>query len=139
MVAVSSTMLPLGTPAPDFQLPDTDGKMVALSDLRDARALLVMFICNHCPYVKHIRSGLAAFAHDYQARGLAIVAINANDVTTHPDDSPEKMAAEKREAGYNLPLSLRRDPGGREGLSRRLHTGLLLVRRQSPSGLPRAV
>ena len=100
MVAVSSTMLPLGTPAPDFRLPDTDGRLVGRDDWRDAPALLVMFICNHCPYVIHIRAGLAAFARDYQGRGLAIVAINANDVAAYPADRPEKMAEEKRLAGY---------------------------------------
>jgi peroxiredoxin len=100
MAAVSSTMLPLGTPAPDFRLPDTDGRLVGRDDWRDAPALLVMFICNHCPYVIHIRAGLAAFARDYQGRGLAIVAINANDVAAYPADRPEKMAEEKRLAGY---------------------------------------
>lgn len=103
MVAVNSTMLPLGTPAPDFRLPDTDGKLVSRDDFKDAPGLLVMFICNHCPFVKHIRQGLAAFARDYQPRGLAIVAINSNDVASYPEDSPEKMAQEKREIGYVFP------------------------------------
>lgn len=103
MVAVSSTMLPLGTPAPAFRLPDTDGKLVSLHDFKDAPALLVMFICNHCPYVQHIRSALAAFAREYQVRGLAIVAINSNDVASYPDDRPEKMAEEKALAGYTFP------------------------------------
>jgi peroxiredoxin len=104
MVAVSSTMLPLGTQAPDFKLPDAvTGKTVALADVAAAPALLVMFICNHCPYVKHIRAGLAAFGRDYQPRGLAIVAINSNDISTHPDDRPEKMAEEARAAGYTFP------------------------------------
>ena len=103
MVAVNSTMLPLGTPAPDFRLPDTEGKLVARDDFRDAPGLLVMFICNHCPYVQHIRSGLAAFGRDYQARGLAIVAINSNDVASYQDDSPERMADEKRRVGYTFP------------------------------------
>jgi len=103
MAAVPSTMLPLGTPAPDFRLPDTDDRAVARDDFKHAPALLVMFICNHCPYVKHIRAGLAAFARDYQARGLAIVAINANDVASYPEDRPEQMAAEKRQAGYLFP------------------------------------
>ena len=96
MVAVNSTMLPLGTPAPDFRLRSADGQMVARDDFGDAPALLVMFICNHCPYVKHIRNGLAAFARDYQPRGLAIVAINSNDVAAYPEDRPEKMAEEAR-------------------------------------------
>jgi peroxiredoxin len=103
MAAVPSTMLPLGTPAPDFRLPDTDGRTVARDDFKDAPALLVMFLCNHCPYVKHIRAGVAAFAREYQSRGLAIVAINANDVASYPEDRPEEMATEKRQAGYVFP------------------------------------
>jgi thiol-disulfide isomerase/thioredoxin len=103
LVAVNSTMLPLGTPAPDFRLPTPDGRLVGRDDVADAPALLVMFICNHCPYVKHIRSGLAAFARDYRPRGLAIVAINSNDVASYPDDRPEKMAEEARAAGYPFP------------------------------------
>ncbi|MGH7785479.1 MAG: thioredoxin family protein [Candidatus Binatia bacterium] len=103
MVATHSAMLPLGTLAPDFSLPDTvTGQQVTRDGYR-GRPLLVMFICNHCPYVVHIRGGLAAFARDYQARGLAIVAINANDVKAYPDDRPEKMAVEKRQAGYAFP------------------------------------
>ncbi len=96
-------MLPLGTPAPDFQLPDPSGKMIALSDFKSAPALAVFFICNHCPYVKHIQKGLVQFARDYQARGLAIVAISSNDVQTHPEDSPAKMAQEAKTAGYTFP------------------------------------
>jgi peroxiredoxin len=103
MAAVNSTMLPLGTAAPDFRLPTADGRCVGRDDFKDAPALLVMFICNHCPYVKHIRSGLAAFGRDYHERGLAIAAINANDVATYPDDRPEKMAEEARAAGYTFP------------------------------------
>ncbi|MDX2167871.1 MAG: thioredoxin family protein [Deltaproteobacteria bacterium] len=103
MAAVPSTMLPLGTLAPDFRLPDTDGRLVARDDFSTAPALLVMFICNHCPYVVHIRAGLAAFARDYAPRGLATVAINANDVAAYPADRPEKMAEEKRQAGYVFP------------------------------------
>lgn len=103
MAAVHSTMLPLGSPAPDFRLPDTNGNMVGRDDFAAAPGLLVMFICNHCPYVKHIRGGLAEFARDYQPRGLAIVGINSNDVRSHPDDRPEKMAEEVRTAGYVFP------------------------------------
>jgi peroxiredoxin len=102
MAATPSTMIPLGTKAPDFRLPDTTGKPVALRDFDEAPALLVMFICNHCPFVQHIRSGLAAFGRDYQARGLAIVAINSNDVATYPDDSPAHMAEEVKRAGYTF-------------------------------------
>ena len=103
MAETPSTMLPLGTPAPAFRLPDTTGRMVALADFADAPGLLVMFICNHCPFVKHIRAGLAQFGRDYEPRGLAIVAINSNDVANYPEDSPKKMAAEVKSAGYVFP------------------------------------
>lgn len=96
-------MLPLETTAPDFRLPDTNGKMVGLSDFKDARALVVAFICNHCPYVKHIRSGLAQFGRDMQGKGVAVVAINANDANNYPADSPAKMKEEARDAGYVFP------------------------------------
>jgi len=96
-------MAPLGTPAPEFRLPDTDGRLVSLSDFTDAPAVLVAFICNHCPYVKHVREAFARLAREYQARGVAIVAINSNDVATHPDDSPAKMKEEKQAAGYVFP------------------------------------
>lgn len=100
MALTPSTMVDLGTPAPGFKLQDTDGRWVALEDFKSAPALLVMFICNHCPYVKHIRQGLAALAKDYLAKGVAIVGINSNDVEKYPADSPEKMKEEKRSAGY---------------------------------------
>src|SRR5690606_20644369 len=94
MALTPSTMPPLGTKAPDFRLPDTDGKLVSLDDFAGAPAYLVMFICNHCPYVKHVRSALADLAREYQGRGVAVVGINANDPVSHPDDSPEMMARE---------------------------------------------
>jgi peroxiredoxin len=103
MVAVNSTMLPLGTKAPRFRLPDTTGKMVALDDFASAPALLVIFMCNHCPYVKHIRTGLAQLARDYQPRRLAMVGISSNDVANYPADSPAKMAEEAKAAGYIFP------------------------------------
>jgi peroxiredoxin len=104
MAQTSSTMmLPLGTPAPHFTLPDPSGKRVSLDDFRDARALLVVFMCNHCPYVKHIRGALAELAREYQPKGLAMVGINSNDAEKYPDDSPEKMAEEIRLAGYTFP------------------------------------
>jgi peroxiredoxin len=103
MALTPSTMLALGTKAPDFRLPDTNGKIVSLQDLKSAPALVVVFMCNHCPYVKHIRAGLAKFARDYQPRGVAIVGINANDVANYPDDSPAKMAVEAKSAGYIFP------------------------------------
>ena len=96
-------MLPLGTIAPDFRLPDPAGKVHSLSDFKSAKALAVFFICNHCPYVKHIRAGLAQFARDYQSRGVAVVAISANDAANYPDDSPAKMALESKAAGYIFP------------------------------------
>jgi peroxiredoxin len=95
--------LALGAQAPQFQLPDTDGKITSLSDFKDASALLVMFICNHCPYVTHLRAEFVRLARDYQPRGVAIVAINSNDSDTYPADSPEKMKEEKESAGYTFP------------------------------------
>ena len=103
MVKTASTMLELGTPAPDFALPDTTGKTVALDDFADAPALLVIFLCNHCPYVKHVADGLAQLAREYQQRGVAVVGINSNDVANYPDDSPEKMAQEAQRRGYTFP------------------------------------
>ncbi len=102
MVKTASTMLELGTAAPEFTLPDTTGTSVSLSDYGGAPALVVAFICNHCPFVVHIREALAEFGREYQERGMAIVAINSNDVATHPDDSPEKMAEELDSAGYTF-------------------------------------
>jgi len=103
MALTPSTMLPVGTPAPDFRLPDANGKTVTLSDFKDQPALLVVFMCNHCPYVKHLRGGLAQLAKDYQPRGVAIVGINSNDVANYPEDSPAKMAAEAKAVGYVFP------------------------------------
>ena len=103
MAQTESTMLPLGTPAPDFALPDTEGQTVSLGDFKDAKALLVMFICNHCPYVKHVAPAIAQLARDYQSKGVAVVAIQSNDVETYPDDSPEMMKQEKVARGYTFP------------------------------------
>ncbi len=103
MVLTPSTMLPLGTQAPDFALPDTDGKTVTLDDFKDAKALLVMFICNHCPYVIHVADELARLGRDYQDKGVGIVAICSNNIETHPQDSPEKMKEEKAKRGYTFP------------------------------------
>ena len=102
MVAVNSTMLPLGTAAPDFRLPNIDGKTVSLSDFK-GKPLLVAFICNHCPYVKHLRAGLAQLGRDYGSRGAAIVGISSNSVETHPQDGPKEMAKEAKDAGYTFP------------------------------------
>src|SRR5262245_62077425 len=102
-MAVESTMLPLGTIAPAFRLPDFDGKTVALDDYRGFTGLVVAFICNHCPYVQHVRSEFARFARDYQQRGLVVIAINSNDIKAYPQDGPSGMAAEARSAGYTFP------------------------------------
>jgi peroxiredoxin len=102
MALTPSTMLSLGTTAPDFKLPDTNGKTVSLADFKDKAALVVIFMCNHCPYVIHIRAGLAQFARDYAGRA-AIVGINANDAKKYPDDSPAKMKEEVTKAGYVFP------------------------------------
>lgn len=103
MVATASTMLPLGTKAPDFSLPDFNGKKVSLAQFADAPAVLVVFMCNHCPYVKHVAAGLAQLAKDYQQRGVAVVGINSNDVDSHPDDSPANMAKEAKARDYTFP------------------------------------
>ncbi len=103
MAKTLSTMLELGTTAPNFSLPDTvSGSTTSLSDF-GGKPLLVAFICNHCPYVVLIKDELAAFADDYQAKGLQVVAINANDTDNYPDDSPEKMTAFAKENNFNFP------------------------------------
>jgi thiol-disulfide isomerase/thioredoxin len=103
MVATPSQMLPLGTPMPAFSLPDAvSGKTVSSADLADKPAV-VAFICNHCPYVKHIRSGLSEFGKYARERGVVLVAINSNDVKSHPEDGPEPMAEEARRAEYVFP------------------------------------
>jgi peroxiredoxin len=103
-MAVTSTMLPLGTEAPDFSLLDTvTGNTVSLSDYADKTGVLVMFISNHCPYVKHVRDELARLGKDYQDSGIGIVAICANDQENYPDDSPEMMKAEAESFGYVFP------------------------------------
>lgn len=103
MPATPSTMVPLGTLAPNFRLPDTDGRQVSLADFSGAPALLVAFICNHCPFVKHIQAAFTQLAKEYQGQGMAVVAVNSNDVANHPDDSPAKMVEEKKAAGYPFP------------------------------------
>ena len=103
MTATNSTMLTLGTPAPTFSLPDTEGKTVSLEDFKGVPALLVIFMCNHCPYVKHILKDLIELAKAYQAKGAAVVGINSNDVTNYPDDHPEMMAKLVKESGFTFP------------------------------------
>jgi len=104
MVQVPSTMLALGTPAPDFTLPEpATGGFVSLGDFEDAPALLVMVLSNHCPFVKHLADELASFAAEFADRGIAVVGINANDVEKYPADSPEKMIEEVERRGYDFP------------------------------------
>ena len=103
MAAAPSRMLALGTPAPAFSLPATDGRLVSLGDFARHKALLVMFICNHCPFVKHVRQELSRLGRDYADRGAAIVAINSNDADAYPDDAPDRMREEAAAAGYTFP------------------------------------
>jgi len=103
MVRTPSTMLAIGTQAPSFTLPDVHGRPVSLDEAAGEHGLLVMFICNHCPFVKHVADELAAIGRDYLPRGVGIVAINSNDVATHPADSPEQMVHEVEQRGYTFP------------------------------------
>jgi peroxiredoxin len=103
MVKTASTMKKLGTPAPDFRLLNVDGRMVGLHDFDEKPALLVIFMCNHCPFVKHVADGLTQLAMDYLPRGVAIVGINSNDAAAHPNDSPEQMVHEAEQRGYPFP------------------------------------
>ena len=104
MALVASTMLALGTDAPDFSLPEpATGKTVSLSEVDGARGLLVVFLSNHCPFVKHLADHFAGLAAEYQGRGVAVVGINANDVANYPDDSPAKMVDEVARRGYAFP------------------------------------
>src|SRR5690625_1408089 len=98
MAAVNSTMLPLGTQAPDFTLVEPrTGKIVSFDDFSDAKGLLVMFICNHCPYVKLIKEELVRYSEEYEDKGIAVVAINSNDARAYPQDSPEEMARDAKQ------------------------------------------
>lgn len=103
MVRTPSTMVPLGTEAPDFALPDTSGRTVRRDDFDGADALLVVFMCNHCPYVKHLKEAIADYAWEYQEEGLAVVAINSNDVESQPEDAPAKMKEDAERHGYPFP------------------------------------
>jgi peroxiredoxin len=104
MAVESNTQLPLGSQAPEFALPDTvSGRTIRLTDYAASKALLVAFICNHCPYVKHVRPAFVEFARELQPRGLAVVAISANDPETYPQDAPEQMTLEAKRAGFGFP------------------------------------
>src|SRR5262245_33080675 len=102
-MAAHSLMLDLGTPAPAFSLPDTDGSAKSLADFADSKALLVAFLCNHCPFVKHIFPAFVDFARAYQPKGLATVAISVNDVEAYPEDAPAKMAELARRLNFGFP------------------------------------
>jgi peroxiredoxin len=104
MAATASTMLPLGTRAPDFDLPDvTTQRHVTLSDVKKPKGVLVMFICAHCPFVKHIEQGLSRLGHDYASSDIGIVAISSNDATSHPADAPKALAAQARQNNFPFP------------------------------------
>ncbi|MEX0794422.1 MAG: thioredoxin family protein [Pirellulaceae bacterium] len=103
MVKTASTMLPLGTQAPDFSLLSVDAKTYSLAEFKGAKALVVMFICNHCPFVKHLADELATFGQEVQGKGAAVVAISSNDASKYPEDSPEQMVHEAENRGYTFP------------------------------------
>ncbi|MES2309559.1 MAG: thioredoxin family protein, partial [Verrucomicrobiota bacterium] len=103
-MAVSSTMLPLGTVASAFSLSNTiDGKIITLDDFSGAKAYAIFFLCNHCPYVVHLQNGLVSFARDYQPKGVAVIAISSNDILSYPEDGPDLMKKTAEEAGYPFP------------------------------------
>ncbi|TWU32584.1 thioredoxin family protein [Novipirellula artificiosorum] len=102
MVRTASTMLPLGTSIPDFQLPDCDGQTVSLADFSNSKALLVIFMCNHCPFVKHVAEQLRLLSDEYMAKGVGVVGISSNDAANYPEDSPAAMKQEKADRGYSF-------------------------------------
>lgn len=104
MALTPSVMIPLGSKAPNFSLPDTvSGKIVSLSSLRSEKATVLMFICNHCPFVKHVNEGLVKLAKDYMPKGISFIAISSNDVSNYPDDAPKEMKVTAKELGYPFP------------------------------------
>lgn len=105
MALTPSTMLALGTPAPDFSLPDTvSGRVISLATFAAQKALLMMFICRHCPYVQHVKGELAKLGRDYSGKDVGIVAVSSNDVENYPEDSPEKLKEMAQECGFNFPF-----------------------------------
>jgi peroxiredoxin len=103
MVKTASTMLPLGTTAPEFRLPNIDGTTIGLNDVATGKGLVVMFLCNHCPFVKHVAPELVRLTKDYESRGIRFVGISSNDILQYPDDAPEMMKTEAAEQGYTFP------------------------------------
>ena len=122
MAATPSTMLALGTNAPEFELPDVvSGKVVAAREIAGNMGLLVMFICRHCPYVRHIQSELSRIGKDYSGRNLGIVAISSNDVAVFPDDAPEKLKEMAQELGFSFPYCYDEESADSEGIFGRMH------------------
>src|ERR1700739_4247399 len=111
-MAVESTMIALGTPAPAFELPDVKGGLVRLTDFAAAPALVVVFMCNHCPYVQRVAAGLAQLGTDLAERGVAMVGISSNDVSRYPQDGPEEMAKEAARHGWTFPYLFEDSPRG---------------------------
>ncbi|MFY0593991.1 thioredoxin family protein [Roseivirga sp.] len=104
MARTLSNMLPLGTKAPSFELLDTiSGKMCSLEDLKSDKATVIMFICNHCPFVKHVDEGIVVLANDYKKQGVSFIAMSSNDVANYPQDAPHLMKLEAEKVGYNFP------------------------------------
>lgn len=104
MALTPSKMIPLGTIAPDFSLPDVvSGATISLTELKSDVATVIMFICNHCPFVKHVQTQIATLAVDYQQKGVAFIAISSNDASSYPEDAPDKMKLEAQQAGYSFP------------------------------------
>ena len=104
MARTPSNMIPLGTIAPNFSLTDTvSGNVLDLQDIKGAQGTIIMFICNHCPFVKHVNQGMVQMANDYQAKGIGFIAISSNDVENYPDDSPDLMKVNAIEEGYSFP------------------------------------
>jgi len=103
MVRTASTMLPLGTKAPHFALPNPHGEVISLDQFREHKGLVVIFMCNHCPYVKHVAPELARLSAEYMAQGIGFVGISSNDIEKHPDDAPDLMAEESKRQGYLFP------------------------------------
>ena len=132
-MAVSSLMVPLGTQAPGFTLPDTSGTMTGRDDFADQPALLVAFLCNHCPYVRHVETALGALLSRYP--DLAVVGICTNDADAYPRDRPHELAGQSRRAGWTFPYLVDAD----QKAGRAYHAGLLPLRQRAPAGLPRGV
>lgn len=110
MALTDSTMMPLGTKAPDFNLTDViSGEKVSLSDFSDKKALLVMFICQHCPYVKHVEEEISQIGQDYQDKGLGLVAISSNDADSHPSDSPQHLKKQAQRLDFSFPYLFDKD------------------------------